>query len=130
MNEDEILREENRKLKEVNLVENLKREQKKMQFKKEEIISKEAKYMEKVRALKNEKAMIDKCKLEVKNQHMLNKDKKIKAIIKLQGHSILDKNEKQKTLQMAQKLASEVDLTEVFKEIEKKKKEDDENNTV
>ena len=66
------------------MVENLKREQKKKEFKKSNIIEKEMKYMEKIRAQKNEKIMLEKCKIETQNQALKNKEKKIQAVIKLQ----------------------------------------------
>jgi hypothetical protein len=50
--------------------------------------------MEKMRAMKNEKAMIEKCKLETKNFHMRNKEQKQLPLMKLKGMSVIDKNEK------------------------------------
>lgn len=40
-------------------------------------MEKEMKYVEKVRALKNEKAMLEKCKLEAQTQAMLDKEMKM-----------------------------------------------------
>ena len=51
-------------MKESNFLENQKRELKKVEFKKLTILEKEYKSTEKIRAQKNERAMIEKCKLE------------------------------------------------------------------
>lgn len=55
LNGDEfIVKKENQNLKESNFKENLKREQRKWQFKKQTIIEKEMKYTEKIKTQKNE----------------------------------------------------------------------------
>lgn len=76
-----IVMQEFKRLKEDNLANNLLREQKKLEFKKNTVIEKEMKYMDKIRAKKNEKLMLEKCKIEVFHQSMKNKEQKHIAII-------------------------------------------------
>ena len=47
---------------------------------------------------------------------MINKELKLKAVFKLKKMSIIDKDSKIKAEKLAKKYASEVDLSEVFKE--------------
>ena len=55
---------------------------------------------------------------------MKNKEQKIQAILKLKALSVIDKNEKIKAKQLAQKLAGEIDLEEIFKDEPKEEKKD------
>lgn len=48
------------------------------------IIEKEMKYTEKIRAQRNERAMLEKCKLEAQTQAMIDKEMKMQAVLKLQ----------------------------------------------
>ncbi len=71
---------------------------------------------------KDEQGVIEKCKLEAKNRAMRQKEQRKIAIQTLLGHSLIDKKEKQKTFEIAKKLAgNKVDLTELFADEKKKK---------
>jgi hypothetical protein len=121
-----IFKQEFKKLKEDNLQSNLMREQKKLDFKKNTVIEKEMRYMDKIRAQKNEKLMLEKCKIEVHHQQLKNKEQKHQAIIELKDRSVIDKNEKLRTKQVALRLVGKMDLEEVFKDEPKKIKEGEE----
>ena len=71
-----IVKQEFKKLKDDNLQVNLMREQKKLEFKKYAVIEKELKYMDRVKAQKNERMLLEKCKIEVHHQSMKNKEHK------------------------------------------------------
>lgn len=45
---------------------------------------------------------------------MKNKEEKFKAIFKFKNMSILDKNEKKKLRKIAEKLVTDVDLSDIF----------------
>jgi hypothetical protein len=75
--------------------------------------------------MKSEKAMIEKCKLEAANQSIKLKEQKIRALQQLKNLSIVDKSDKLKAKKLAERIAGDVDLTDVFKEAEKEKKDID-----
>lgn len=95
--EDMIVNDELKKLKYHNFQQNLQREKKKIEWKKVAVLEKEFKYNEKLRMLKTEKEMLDRCKFEAQNQAMKNKEDKLNAIQKLKGLSVLDKKLNAKT---------------------------------
>ena len=70
-----------------------------------------------------EKYLVDKCKIESQNNAHKIKEDRVQAILKLKDFDILtpDKKRRQKAREIAEKLAKDIDLEEVFKEIPKKK---------
>ena len=107
---------ESKRLREYNFKENLERERKKLQYKKIVIIEKDKLMSDKLKANKTEKQLLDKCKSEVFNQAMKNKEQKLEAIFRLNKLSVIDKKEKNKTRLYAERVVKDVDLEEVFKE--------------
>lgn len=77
------------------------------------------KYVEKIKAQRTEKEMLEKCKFEVQNQALKNKEFKMNAIMQLKGLSVLDKTEKLKTKELAKKLVGEIDIEDIFKDDKK-----------
>jgi hypothetical protein len=76
-----------------------------------------------MKQMKSEKAMIEKCKLEAANQSIKLKEDKIRALHQLKNLSIVDKSDKLKARKLAERIAGDIDLTEVFKDVEKVKKD-------
>ena len=83
------------------------------------------KYTEKIKAQRTEKEMLEKCKFEVQNQALKNKEFKISAMMQLKGLSVLDKAEKLKTKELAKKLVGEIDIEDIFKDDPKDKQKKD-----
>ena len=74
---DEVrLKYESRKLRDYNQQENLKREQKKQQLKKLQILEKDYAYSQKIQLAKIERQMLDKCKLQAQSQALKVKEDK------------------------------------------------------
>lgn len=69
--------------------------------------------------------MLEKCKFEVQNQALKNKEFKMSAIMQLKGLSILDKAEKMKTKELAKKLVGDIDIEDIFKDEHKVKEKKD-----
>lgn len=89
--EEMMIREENKKLKHGNFLENLQRQQKKLEFKKQLIMEREKQYDSKISQLKSEQQMVMRYKAEAKNKQMQDKEHKLSALMKLNHKSVLDK---------------------------------------
>eukprot|EP00347_Sterkiella_histriomuscorum_P020705 403336794 len=116
VSDDVMLKYESKKLRDNNIQENLRREQKKRETQKLQILEKEYAYSQKIQLAKIERQMLEKCKLQTQTQAIRSKEDKQQFIQRLKAYSVTDQTQKKKAQKMAQKLAGDVDLTDVFQD--------------
>lgn len=64
--------------------------------------------------------MVEKCKLQAQSFAIKTKEDKNQFIQRFKAYSVTDKTQKKKALKIAQQMAGDIDLTEVFEDKSKK----------
>ena len=119
---------EQKKLKWENMQENMEREVKKQQYRREWVLEKEKRERERVQKARAEWELVEKCRVEAEIQKWKEREEKMKVVAQLKGLKIVgvEGRDRVREKKKAERVLGKEIVEEVFKEGRKGKEEDKE----